>query len=170
MWVFGYGSLMWDSWEQTRGCLSSKLATLRDYERSFNKKSTRNWGTTAAPGPTLGIEPCNGAIRVGMAFEFRDTARGDIESYLREREGASFTLTELSVSLPDGSTVSGLTAINDRNAKTYVGNLSLDQRVTMAKLAKGTSGSCVNYVRGVRDKLRALGITDPKVEEFAEKL
>ena len=60
VWVFVYGSLMWHSWEtQFQGTCKGK-AILKGYHRSFNKKSTRNWGTRDAPFPTLGLEKLNG--------------------------------------------------------------------------------------------------------------
>ena len=39
VWVFGYGSLMWDNWEnQFQGTCKGKVI-LKGYHRSFNKKS-----------------------------------------------------------------------------------------------------------------------------------
>jgi cation transport regulator ChaC len=36
--------------------------------------------------------------------------------------------------------------------------------------AKGVSGSCVSYIKAVRDKLRMLGIDDPAVENLCATL
>ena len=59
MWVFGYGSLMWGSWETKFQGTNQGKARLRGYHRAFNKKSTRNWGMRDAPCPTLGLEKLN---------------------------------------------------------------------------------------------------------------
>jgi cation transport regulator ChaC len=67
MWVFGYGSLMWDGWEQALGGQRADGAVLPDYRRSFNKKSTRNWGRRRRLDLRLGWS----APRAGHAPERR---------------------------------------------------------------------------------------------------
>ena len=37
MWIFGYGSLMWDGWESEFVCQERAMATLSGYRRAFNK-------------------------------------------------------------------------------------------------------------------------------------
>jgi cation transport protein ChaC len=81
MWVFGYGSLMWDSWEADRGYLQRVTAELKGYSRTFNKRSVRNWGTRLHPGPTLNLIASNESCR-GIAFEFPESRRAEIVAYL----------------------------------------------------------------------------------------
>lgn len=167
MWVFGYGSLMWDGWEQPFGGTRVDCAVLMGHRRSFNKKSVANWGTSAAPGPTLGLEPAPNAGCTGTAFEFPEEQRAAVQNLLRGREGASFTLVGLPVRLPDGREVRALTPLNDRTKSTYIGNMPVAQRAEMARTAQGTGGACRNYVRSIHEKLTSLGIVDVDVEEFA---
>src|SRR5690349_18168830 len=122
MWVFGYGSLMWDGWEQKVGGTHVDGAALANYRRSFNKKSTRNWGTSAAPGPTLGLEPSQNAVCTGTAFEFPEKQRTAVKKALKDREGESFELVELPLRLPDGREVHALTPVNSRTDSRYIGN------------------------------------------------
>jgi glutathione-specific gamma-glutamylcyclotransferase len=166
MWVFGYGSLMWDGWEQPFGGVRVDRAVLNGYRRSFNKRSIKNWGTSEAPAPTLGLEPGVDVNCTGTAFEFPDGQRAAIEELLTEREGKSFAFPELSVRLPDGRVIRALTPVNDREGRTYIGNVELAQRASMARTAVGTSGPCVEYVRNIHKKLTALGIVDTDVDEF----
>ena len=79
MWVFGYGSLMWDGWEKAFGGIRIDQAVLNGFHRSFNKNSVKNWGTRSVPCPTLGLEPAEGDQCVGTAFEFSD----DLEDLLK---------------------------------------------------------------------------------------
>src|SRR5260370_20014767 len=167
MWVFGYGSLMWDGWEQKLGGTHVDRAVLANYRRSFNKKSTRNWGTSVAPGPTLGLEPSQNAVCTGTAFEFPEEQRVAVEKVLRGREGASFVLVELPVRLPDGREVRALTPVNDNTDRTYVGSIPMALRADMARTARGRDGACAKYVRNIHEKLVLLGIVDTDVEEFA---
>jgi glutathione-specific gamma-glutamylcyclotransferase len=170
MWVFGYGSLMWDGWERTFGGLRVDRAVLVGYRRSFNKKSVENWGTSAAPAPTLGLEPDRNANCIGTAFEFLDDQRTGIEDELRDREGKSFELPELPVRLPDGREVHAVTPVNDRSKRTYIGRIPIAQRASMAKSATGTCGTCLDYVRNIHNKLQSLGIADTDVEQFLKLL
>src|SRR5271165_746310 len=112
MWVFGYGSLMWDQWEQQFGGSHVDGASLMSYRRSFNKASTRNWGTRNSPGPTLGLEPSQESYCIGTAFQFPDETADAVSTYLRNREGASFTLTQLPVRLPNEETIQAVDAAN----------------------------------------------------------
>jgi hypothetical protein len=78
----------------------------------------------------------------------------------------SLGLVELPVRLPDGRVVRALTPVNDRTRTTYIGNVDIGLRPDMARLARGTDGACVDYVRNIHVKLTSLGIVDTDVETF----
>jgi cation transport protein ChaC len=170
MYVFGYGSLMIDGWEQEFDGTSHTGAKLINYQRSFNKSSTVNWGTRENPCPTLGLEPSEGSICVGCVFEFSDSAESKVRDHLRKREGKSFSLERVNVQLPNGGTVRALTPVNDLTAKSYVGNLSTAKRQALVRDAAGTSGSCSEYVHRVHQTLRDMGVHDQVVEDFVAGL
>jgi cation transport protein ChaC len=165
MWVFGYGSLMWDGWEAKFHGTRHDLAVLSSYRRSFNKASKRNWGSLAAPCPTLGLEPDTAAKCVGTAFEFANA--DEVLTYLKKREGPDFSLPERDIVLPSGITVHAVVPVNDRNRASYVGTAPVENRAAQAQTARGEKGLCREYVAALRSKLRELGIVDPAVEEFA---
>ena len=166
MWVFGYGSLMWDGWENSFQGRRVDGAVLKGHRRSFNKRSIENWGTRQAPAPTLGLEPDADHGCVGTAFEFPESQRFAIEQTLRAREGGSFTFPALGVVLPDGSEVLALTPVNSRTGATYIERTPIGERALMARAATGTSGSCADYVRNIRQKLQSLGVADTDVDAF----
>lgn len=164
MWVFGFGSLMWDGWQRELGCLSTHKAELLGYRRRFNKASVRNWGTEQMPGPTLNVEESTGCSCEGIAFEFPSETASDGIEYLKKREGKSFELVNCSVILEGGERVSATVPI-------YSGKNVLEQSpeelAELAVAASGTSGRCADYVLTIAKELERLGISDPEVEAFA---
>lgn len=164
MWVFGYGALMWDSWETKHGCTRRVLADLPGYCRRFDKASVRNWGTKAIPGPTLNLSKLDTGVCRGMAFQFPDAQKLKILFYLNEREGKAFPLYEVVVRLEDQSKVSALVPIY--NGKNVIEGKTAKELAAMVLAASGTDGTCLSYVNGIADKLSAFGINDPAVADL----
>lgn len=161
MWLFGYGSLMWDKWEAAYGCARRIPADLPRHSRVFNKKSLERWGTHDRPGLTLNLARA-GACR-GMAFAFDDGARSDIEAYLNHRETCE--ATEVAVTLPGGDEVTALTYIYE-GPRLINEDLSLHERAAMIVEAEGVAGSSYDYIKGVRAHLTELGVADAAVDEL----
>ncbi len=166
MWVFGYGSLMWDGWEAQHGCTRKERASLAGFRRDFNKASRENWGSREQPGPTLGLSADAAARCEGLAFELPDAERNRVVDYLKQREGKSFALQEEDIDLQSGTRVRALVPVNDPSKSTYIGRQPLQDRAPMAKAAHGSSGACRDYVKNIREKLVELGINDAAVESF----
>jgi glutathione-specific gamma-glutamylcyclotransferase len=158
---------MWDGWEEKFAGTRVEGARLLSYSRDFNKASVENWGSAKHPGPTLGLVPNADAVVIGVAFEFAEERKAEVLALLQKREGRSFSLATCSIELPDPvREVVAVVPMNSRSSNTYIGNLSLATRAQMAAGAKGTSGSCADYVRNVQQKLLSFGIQDPAVDAF----
>lgn len=166
MWVFGYGSLIWDDWADQFGCIRFEQAMLEKCRRAFNKASLERWGSRENPGPTLGLTASGTGSCTGRAFEFDDSKREEIIAYLSKREGPTCDLEEMNVVLPDGHRVPAIVPLNDPEADTFIGNRSLEERAELARKARGEAGTCVDYVRNIRECLQELEIPDSAVEDF----
>ncbi len=166
MWVFGYGSLMADGWETSRGCARRALAELPGHTRAFNKASIRNWGTKANPCPTLNLVPKMSSTCRGIAFDFSEDRAAAIRAYLMEREGKAFVLRPLLIYLDDGNPVEALVPIY--GGKNLLPTDDQAMLVRMILCARGTDGSGIEYVRRVARELAKVGIDDPVVEEMAQ--
>jgi cation transport protein ChaC len=157
MWIFGYGSLMWDGWERPFGCLRRPIAVLHGYRRTFNKASTENWGTRKAPCPTLNLERFQGGMCKGIAFEFTDSQEASVREYLAAREGKGFPLEVVTIRLEDDSDIQAWVPLyNGRNL------FSADA----AQKTAGTKGACKSYIKEIAKMLGTLGIDDPAVSEL----
>jgi len=163
MWLFGYGSLMWDGWETAYGCAQRMNAYLPGHTRIFNKRSLERWGTHERPGLTLNL--ARTGICRGVVFQFDKAARQDIEDYLSARETCA--ATAVTVQLPDATEVGALTYIYD-GPRLIEDGLSLQDRAAMILEAQGVAGSSYEYIRSVRTHLAALGVRDPEVEALWE--
>jgi len=168
MWVFGYGSLMWDGWETERGCNRRCTAKLRRYRRVFDKASTKRWGNKEHPCPTLNLEQFDPGNCRGMAFAFPRERASDIRKYLLDREGEGFRLQELAVEFDDGTSVQALVPIYE--GKKLLRSMSPEDTAAMIGSAAGEAGSCAEYVSGIARKLAELGIDDPDVERMQKVL
>jgi cation transport protein ChaC len=163
LWVFGYGSLMWDDWEKPFGCRNRTVATLPGYRRSFSKLSVANWGTKAAPCPTLNLQADASASCKGMAFAFPASNSATVLAYLGKREGG-FEIKPLRVRIDDGTEIQAFVPLYfGKNLRT---DLSVEQQVSMIRAARGTSGPGAAYVQGIAAQLKALGIDDPAVRDL----
>lgn len=163
MWVYGYGSLMWDGWEKKFNCKRRQIAELKGYRRILNKASVSNWGTKERPCPTLNIELDEGATCRGIAFEFDEQRRSDIKAYLEKREGNNFELRPLAVAAQEVGSFDAVVPL-------YTGKniIAEGDRASMIKAAHGTSGPCVEYISNLHAQLGTLGIDDPEITALWE--
>jgi benzoate-CoA ligase len=168
IWVFGYGSLMWDGWEADWGCVRREIADLTGYRRTFNKPSTWYWGTKTSSCPTLNIQLDANSICRGTAFEFPAKAN-DIVSYLSKREGEGFVLKKLEVIIAGSDhKVTALVPIYER--QNTVSFASPKDFANVVHAARGQKGSCADYINGIARKLRELGIEDAVVDAAAKNI
>src|SRR5260221_4098017 len=135
MWVFGYGSLMTDGWEEKNGWTRRVLADFVGYRRVFNKASVRNWGTRNNPGPTLNLEKAERGSCRGIAFEFPEDRVEDVLAVLADREGQNFALHRMEIQLLDGTKV--LAHIPLYTGENLIKNKSLDEIAAMILKANG---------------------------------
>lgn len=168
MWIFGYGSLMTDGWEESHGCTRRVVGELHGYRRAFNKASVANWGTKDRPCPTLNLEPNAEALCVGIAFEFPEARRAEVEAYLAKREGKGFVLSPLDIIVKGAAPVLALVPLyTGKNILPYTTTQELTESVQQAR---GKRGTCSDYVVDVHDQLSRLGIDDPAVTQLREHL
>ena len=136
MWVFGYGSLLWNPGFPVA---SSERATLMGYARSFCMSSIHHRGTEEKPGLVLALDEQQNARCTGLAFAVEAGYEQRTLDELRERELISSAYLErmLDVHLDDGRIVNAVTYVIDPHHVQYCGGISLEEQAQIIAYAIG---------------------------------
>ena len=168
MWVFGYGSLLWNPGFDVA---ESVLARLPDYHRSFCMRSIHHRGTVADPGLVLALDEAQGAACLGVALRVTPGAEAETLAYLRERELVSSAYLEkmLDVQLTDGRVTRAVTYVIDPDHDQYC-TLALEDQARIIARAVGGRGPNTEYLWNTATHLRDLGIEDADLEWLSARV
>lgn len=156
LWLFGYGSLMWNL-----GCEYTQRLPARifGYHRSFCLWSRINRGTPEAPGLVLALE--RGGSCAGFAFRIPRECVGDfmLPLWRREMQYGSYLPRWLACHTRKGIRRALGFAINPQ-ASGYCGHLDEADRVECILRGRGIYGSSADYLFNTVKSLQELGIHD----------
>ena len=157
LWVFGYGSLMWDP-----GIHFSelRLAELPQHRRRFSHRTHMGRGSPECPGLMLSLEPGEGCC-TGLVFRI-DAALADHESALlwrREMLRGIYRPHLLPVRTPQGEVSALVFAANTAHAD-HVGELPLHETAAVIARARGVLGINRQYLEHLVRQLQHLGLRD----------
>ncbi len=157
LWIFAYGSLMWDPGFPFT---EQRLGVLRGYHRRFCIYSVRHRGTPETPGLVFGLDR-GGACR-GMLFRVaRAEALAVLESlWLREMVAAVYLPRLLPVRTESGEALRACAFVVDRKHPQYCQGLDLAATAALIRRGVGARGSNIDYLAHTVEHLNALGITD----------
>jgi cation transport protein ChaC len=167
LWVFGYGSLVW---QPGFAFAERRLATLAGYHRAFCMASIRYRGTPEAPGLVLALDRDEHATCTGVAYRVPAPGAEATLDYLRARELVSYAYDEarLPVRLEGGGTVEAVTFVSNRAHPQYRGGLALVEQAEVIARAVGPNGPNAEYLLNTVAGLEALGIYDADLHHLAE--
>ena len=159
MWVFGYGSLLWNPGFEIA---ESAAARLNGYARSFCMRSIHHRGTEEDPGLVLALDAIEGAACEGLALRVADGQEDATLAYLRERELISSAYLEkmLPVRLADAREVTAVTYVIDPDHVQYCGGLPLEEQAGIIAQAHGGRGPNSEYLYNTAAHLREIGLAD----------
>lgn len=169
VWVFGYGSLIWNPAFKT---VERRTARVEGWHRSFCMSIIAGRASPAAPGLMLGLD--RGGHCLGSAFR---VAEEDVTSELTllwRREmlcRGAYIPKWLELIGEDGVAFGHAVAFTiNPNGEKYAGSMPTDAAVGRLATASGGLGSCADYLFQTRDGLRAHGIPDPALERLASRV
>jgi cation transport protein ChaC len=166
VWMFGYGSLMWDP---GFAFCEAVPALLRGYRRSFCVYSQQYRGTPERPGLVLGLD--RGGACKGIAFRVPAV---DVEAALhylwdREMSDRTYQMKEFTVETPAGR-VPAHAFVVDRAHPNYAGRLSLDATARLILQGIGHRGPCRQYLENTVRQLEQLGVIDGPLHRLDAKV
>jgi len=164
LWVFAYGSLMWDPAIRFAEVLRGYAP---DYARRFILRDTYGGrGTRDAPGLMAALDHGPGCH--GLLFRVtRDLI--DVETEIlwrREKIGPAYVPTFVDV-VASGRTVTALTFVADHDSDMIDAGISRDDQIRFLATGTGFFGSSLEYLTNIADHFVALGIEDAEVSALA---
>jgi cation transport protein ChaC len=167
VWIFAYGSLIWDP----EFCYAeAEPALLRGYHRSFCVYSYDYRGTSAQPGLVLGLDR-GGSCR-GMVFRLPPDSLAEAVDrlWLREMSGRPvYNMRLLRVLTRRGTQRTfAFTVLRDR--PDYAGRLPLDEAARLILDAAGRRGACRDYFDNTLRHLEQLGLADSALRRLAQRV
>ncbi|TFH48452.1 MAG: gamma-glutamylcyclotransferase [Lysobacterales bacterium] len=158
MWVFAYGSLMWNPGFPH---VQARRAQVHGYHRALCVWSWVHRGTQARPGLVLGLD--RGGSCVGVAHRVAVRERDAVIAYLYERELVTHVYIPVvgRVRVDGVGIVPALTFAVDRRHPQYAGQLSAAEAAKTIHCAHGRSGPNPEYFANTIAHMDELGIRCP---------
>jgi cation transport protein ChaC len=167
VWIFAYGSLMWNP---EIACAETRPALLYGYHRNFCLYSYDYRGTRERPGLVLGLD--RGGACWGMAMRLDDSALAASLDHLWAREmsgGGVYAMRRVTVRAGD-ATLSAHAFVIRRDHPDYAGPLALDAKAQLILGAAGCRGSCRDYFATTLGHLERFGRVDRPLRRLAERI
>ena len=142
LWVFAYGSLMWDPafyFAEVRSALAP------GYHRSFCLKSEIGRGSQGRPGLMAALD--KGGECHGLVFRIAQSAVDRETHIIWRREMIAHAYAPLFIALetPQGP-VEALAFVMDQTAEHYEPELALEERARLIATGKGLFGTSLEYL------------------------
>lgn len=165
IWVFAYGSLMWQPGFEFA---EARHARLVGYHRAFCVYSVHYRGSPARPGLVLGLD--RGGVCEGMAFRLAPESAAAALAYLRKRELIYGVYREALVQVEIAGAaeppVLAVAYIAERMHPSHAGMLPLAKQVALIRGARGRAGTNLDYLINTLDHLGELGIRERPLERL----
>ena len=164
MWVFGYGSLIWNP---ALYFTEKKRGTVHGYHRRFCLWSTIGRGSPSRPGLMLGLE--RGGSCKGIFYKIdRREIRTELDIvFRRELITAAYRPTWVSARVLGKSPFKAIAFVINRAHNRYAGMLDDETVIQTIADAKGTLGTCSDYLYETVLQLENLGMPDRRLASIA---
>jgi glutathione-specific gamma-glutamylcyclotransferase len=165
LWVFAYGSLMWDP---AIHIVEIRRATLQGFHRRFCLRAEIGRGSKEAPALMAALD--QGGECHGLAFKI---PAGEVNHeteilWMREMIGYAYTPLFRTVLTPQGS-VDALAFVMDRSSPRFT-DLSCAEAAAIIATGRGALGTNLEYFDNLAGHVALLGIECEVLEEIRSQL
>ena len=166
VWVFGYGSLMWNP---AFHFVERRTALIYGYHREFCLAARAGRGSPQHPGLMLALE--RGGSCHGVAFRLhRDQSESELDIVWR-REMSSMSYRSAWVKARTAQGIEhALTFAANCSHERYLVNVEDAERTRLIATGSGPLGRCRDYLSDTVAHLRALGIRDRRMEALETRV
>ncbi|MSO53801.1 MAG: gamma-glutamylcyclotransferase [Rhodospirillales bacterium] len=156
VWVFGYGSLIWNPAFHFR---EKRVGRIWGYHRQFCLWVKLGRGTPECPGLMLGLEPGGSCQGVAYRIAARKVEEETAILWRREMVSGAYAPRWMPVHTDSGVIPAIVFAIN-RHHERYTGVLAEHHQAKTIAQAQGRLGACADYLFNTVEHLAELGIRD----------
>ena len=166
LWIFAYGSLMWNP---EIAFAEVRPGWLYGYHRSFCLYSRDYRGTPERPGLVLGLDR-GGSCR-GIVYRLPSDRAGEMldRIWAREMTGGVYRMCRVTVHTALGRIVAHACIVR-RDSRDYAGRLSPEAVAAVLAAASGGRGSGRDYLASTVRHLEGLGIRDGSLYRIAARV
>ncbi len=167
LFVFAYGSLMWNPDFPYK---NHEAACLYGYHRRLAIYSTVYRGTEAAPGLCFGLD--KGGCCNGVVFEIIKNKQEQVITYLFEREmfADAYIPRYLTVKTAQGIKKKVLTFVVNRHTPKYAVPMPLEKIKDIISKGKGIGGTNLEYIDNSQKALMQMQVNSPKLNRLCQQL
>ncbi|QIZ50929.1 gamma-glutamylcyclotransferase [Dickeya zeae] len=167
VWVFGYGSLMWNPvFDAEEVC----VATLHGWHRTFCLRLTAGRGTHSQPGRMLGLKP--GGETTGLAYRLPETTLRDELELLWKREMLTGCYRPLWCELrcQNGEPITALVFVTNPEHPLLEADTCIQSIAPLIASASGPLGTNAQYLFALEQELNHYGMEDESLSALAQRV
>ncbi|SFM94030.1 cation transport protein ChaC [Izhakiella capsodis] len=167
VWIFGYGSLMWNPVFEADEIAQG---TLKGWHRSFCLRLTAGRGNAAQPGRMLALK--EGGETLGVAFCLAQSRLQEELELLWKREMVTgcYLPTWCELQLDDGRVVTALVFVMDPGHPLYESDVRTDTIAPLIASASGPLGSNAQYLFNLEQELSQRGMQDDCLTDLVQQV
>lgn len=167
LWLFAYGSLIWNP-----QChyAESVPALLQGWRRSFCMRLMAGRGSPEQPGRMLSLAPGGETQGLALRFTEENLEQELLMVWLREMVSGSYYPDWADLELVNGHKVKAIIFRAHPQSQLHEDDDSIDTIYPLISKAKGILGTNLDYVINLNDALEEHGFEDDYVDALVKKL